>query len=162
MTASSNPLKGLALAQIAIGVRDIEASSRRWAAVLGVDVPSVVDIESGSRVRMTYRGLPSDARVRLAFFDLGGVQLELVEPVGEASAWNEGLDRNGEAVHHLAFWTENMVETASELDEHGVELLQRGDMGEGQYAYFDATGPLGCVIELLERTRSGDLLTESL
>ena len=157
MSASSSPLKGLALAQVAIGVRDIDASRRRWAAVLGVDVPEIVEVEAGNAVRMTYRGLPSDARVRLAFFDLGGVSLELVEPVGADSAWQEGLDRNGEAVHHLAFWTENMVETAAELGDHDVELIQRGDMGEGQYAYFDATGPLGCVIELLEHKRSADV-----
>ena len=50
-----------------------------------------------------------------------------------------------------------MVEAAGGLDDHDVELIQRGDMGEGQYAYFDATGPLGCVIELLERERSGDV-----
>jgi methylmalonyl-CoA/ethylmalonyl-CoA epimerase len=156
VNAPSSPLKGLKLAQVAIGVRDIDASRRRWAAVLGADVPDIVEVEAGSRVRMTYRGLPSNARVKLAFFDLGGVQLELVEPVGEASSWKEGLDRNGEAVHHLAFWTEDMVKTAAELNEHGAELVQRGDMGEGQYAYFDAE-PLGCVLELLERKRSGDL-----
>jgi methylmalonyl-CoA/ethylmalonyl-CoA epimerase len=157
MSAPSSPLKGLALAQIAIGVRDIDASRRRWAAMLGVDVPDIVEVEAGSRVRMTYRGQPSDARVRLAFFDIGGVQLELVEPVGDESAWKEGLDKHGEAVHHLAFWTENMVETAAELYDHGVELIQRGDMGDGQYAYFDATEPLGCVLELLEKERSGDI-----
>lgn len=30
-------------------------------------------------------------------------------------------------------------------------------MGEGQYAYFDAAQPFGCVLELLESKRSGDL-----
>ena len=98
-----------------------------------------------------------DAWVKLAFFDLGGVSLELVEPVGDDSAWKDGLDRNGESIHHIAFWTDNMVETAAGLGDHDVELIQRGDMGEGQYAYFDATGPLGCVIELLEHGRSQDI-----
>jgi methylmalonyl-CoA/ethylmalonyl-CoA epimerase len=157
VSTSSAPLEGAKLAQVAIGVHDIDASRRRWAAVLGVDVPEIVEVEAGNAVRMTYRGLPSDARVRLAFFDVGGVQLELVEPVGADSAWREGLDRNGEAVHHLAFWTDNMVEAAAGLDRHDAELIQRGDMGEGQYAYFDATGSLGCVIELLEHERSGDV-----
>jgi methylmalonyl-CoA/ethylmalonyl-CoA epimerase len=157
VSTSSSPLKGLKLAQVAIGVHDIDASRRRWAAALGVDVPEIVEVAAGNSVRMTYRGLPSDASVKLAFFDLGGVALELVEPVGDDSAWKEGLDRNGEAVHHLAFWTENMVETAAELGDHDVALIQRGDMGEGQYAYFDASGSLGCVLELLEHKRSGEI-----
>jgi len=157
VTASSGPLKGLALAQVAIGVRDIDAARRRWAAVLGVDVPEIVEVEAGSRVRMTYRGFPSDAWVKLAFFDLGGVSLELVEPVGDDSSWMDGLNRNGESLHHIAFSTDNMVETAIGLGDHDIELIQRGDMGEGQYAYFDATEQLGCVIELLEHKRSRDI-----
>jgi catechol 2,3-dioxygenase-like lactoylglutathione lyase family enzyme len=157
MTATSSPLERVALAQVAIGVRDIDASRRRWAAVLGVDVPDILEVEAGDRVRMTYRGLPSDACVKLAFFDLGGVQLELVEPVGEASIWKEGLDRNGEAVHHLAFWTEDMAKSAAGLNDHGVELVQRADMGEGQYAYFDAVEPLGCILELLESERPEEI-----
>lgn len=152
-----SPLKGFKLAQVAMGVRDIEAASRRWAAAFGVDVPPVIEVDSGDKVRMRYRGVASEARVRLAFFDLGGVQLELVEPVGENSAWEEGLARNGESVHHLAFWTENMVQSAEDLKAHGVTLIQRGDMGEGQYAYFDAYEPFGCMIELLERKRSGEV-----
>ena len=157
MTESRAPLEGLALAQIAIGVRDIDVSCRRWAAVLGVDVPAIVEVEAGSEVRMSHRGHPSDARARLAFFDLGAVQLELVEPIGEPSTWQEGLDRNGEAIHHLAFWTTNMAAAAAGLADHGAELVQRGDMGSGQYAYFDAGETLGCVVELLESERTGDL-----
>lgn len=156
MGAASSPLKGLRLAQVAIGVRDIDAARRRWAAVLGVDVPDIVEVEAGSRVRMAYRGLPSDASVKLAFFDLGGVQLELLEPVGEGSAWQEGLERNGEGVHHLAFWTEDMAMTSGELHDHGAEMIQRGDMGEGQYVYCDAARSLGCVLELLEGKRPAD------
>jgi len=32
-------------------------------------------------------------------------------------------------------------------------MIQRGDMGEGQYAYFDAEARLGVTLELLERKR---------
>ena len=84
-----------------------------------------VEVEAGSRARMTYRGLPSDAGARLTFFDLGPVQLELVQPVGEGSAWQEGLDRNGESLHHLAFWTENMPAAAAGLGHHGAELVEQ-------------------------------------
>jgi catechol 2,3-dioxygenase-like lactoylglutathione lyase family enzyme len=157
MDTPSAPLQGFKLAQVAIAVRDIEASRKRWAAVLGVEAPPILEVDAGDKVRMSFRGAPSNARVKLAFFDLGGVQLELLEPVGEGSTWKEGLDQHGESMHHLAFWTGNMVQTAGGLKQQGVSLIQRGDMGEGQYAYFDATGALGCVIELLESKRSGEL-----
>jgi methylmalonyl-CoA/ethylmalonyl-CoA epimerase len=143
------------LAQIAFVVRDIDEASRRWAALLGVDVPEVETTEPGREVRASYRGAATDARAKLAFFDLGGVQLELIEPVGDDSAWAEGLSRRGEGLHHLAFWVDDMRRSAGFLEERGLPLIHRGDMmGDGQYAYFDGERQLGTMIELLERERT--------
>lgn len=142
------------LAQVAIVVRDIEASARRYAEVLGLPVPNIITTRPGSEVNMTYCGGPSDAQAKLAFFGLGQVQLELIEPLGGKSTWQEALDNNGESVHHLAFWVEGMQRSVDFLAGHGIPMIQRGDMGEnGQYAYFDAEKPLGVVLELLEKER---------
>lgn len=149
----SDQLGGANLAQVALVVRDIEASARRWAALLGVPVPNVITTAPGLEVEQTYQGVPSDARAKLAFFQLGPVQLELIEPMGGDSTWQEALDRKGEGFHHIAFWVEGMQRSVDYLREHGIPMVQRGDMGEGQYAYFDAEEPLGVTIELLERKR---------
>ncbi|GIV17081.1 MAG: lactoylglutathione lyase [Armatimonadota bacterium] len=149
-------VKGLGNAtvtQIAIVVHDIGEACKRWSQILGQPVPNVIITQPGNEVHMTYRGQPSNAQAKLAFFNLGQVQLELIEPIGEPSTWKEALDKNGESVHHIAFWTEDMQASAEFLKEHGIPLIQRGDMGEGQYAYFDAQKQLGVQIELLERVR---------
>ncbi len=150
---SANGLANTTVAQIAIVVHDIEEACKRWAQILGQPVPNVIITQPGNEVNMTYRGQPSNAQAKLAFFNLGQVQLELIEPVGEPSTWKEALDKNGESVHHIAFWTDDMLASAQFLKEHGIPLVQRGDMGEGQYAYFDAQQQLGVQIELLERVR---------
>jgi len=142
------------VAQVAIAVKDIEAAIDSYAALLGQPKPNIIDTQPGSQIALTYRGAPSDARARLAFFDLGGLQLELIQPIGDDSAWAEGLRDGGEAVHHLAFWTEDMKAEKAVLEAHGVPMIQRGDMGEGQYAYFDARRNFGTMIELLERRRT--------
>lgn len=142
------------LAQVAIVVRDIEEAARRWADVLGMPVPEVITTAPGSEVEQTYRGKPSDARAKLAFFNLGQVQLELIEPVGTDSVWYEVLERHGEGFHHIAFWVERMQRSVDFLKERGIAMVQRGDMGEGQYAYFDAQERLGVILELLERRRT--------
>ena len=141
------------LAQVAIVVRDIEESSKRWAEILGQPIPNIITVAPGSEVAMTYRGGPSDAQAKLAFFNLGQVQLELIEPMGGKSTWQEALDKNGESVHHLAFWVEGMQKSVDFLAQHSVPMIQRGDMGEGQYAYFDGEERLGVVLELLEKKR---------
>lgn len=148
-----NNLGSTIVAQIAIVVRDIEGACKRWAEILGMPVPSIIITQPGEEVHMTYRGQPSNAQAKLAFFNLGQVQLELIEPVGEPSTWKETLDQNGESVHHIAFWVEDMQASVDFLKKHGIPMVQRGDMGEGQYAYFDAQMKLGVQIELLERVR---------
>lgn len=150
---SAKGLENTTVAQIAIVVHDIEEACKRWAQILGQPVPNVIITQPGNEVNMTYRGQPSNAQAKLAFFNLGQVQLELIEPVGEPSTWKEALDKNGESVHHIAFWTEDMQASADFLKQHGIPLVQRGDMRKGQYAYFDAQQQLGVQIELLERVR---------
>lgn len=141
------------VAQIAIVVRNIEEACERWAKLLGVSVPNIIITQPGNEVHMTYRGQPSNAQAKLAFFNLGQVQLELIEPIGEPSTWKEALDKNGESVHHIAFWVEDMQASVDFLKQHGIPMIQRGDMGEGQYAYFDAEEKLGVQLELLEKVR---------
>lgn len=150
---SQSHLGSTTLAQVAIVVHNIEEAAQRYADIFGLPVPDIIVTQPGSEVNMTYRGEPSDAQAKLAFFNLGQVQLELIEPMGGASTWQEALDRNGESVHHLAFWVEGMQRSVDFLKSKGIPMVQRGDMGEGQYAYFDAEGPLGVTLELLERKR---------
>lgn len=150
---SESNLGSTKLAQVAIVVRDIEASSKRYAEILGLPVPQVIVTAPGLEVNQTYKGQPSGAQAKLAFFDLGQVELELIEPMGGDSTWQEVLDRKGESVHHIAFWVDGMQTSVDFLKAHGIPMIQRGDMGEGQYAYFDAEQPLGLTLELLEAKR---------
>jgi methylmalonyl-CoA/ethylmalonyl-CoA epimerase len=142
------------LAQVAIVVRNIDESAKRYADILGLPVPEPIVTTPGLEANQTYRGAPSDARAKLAFFSVGQVQIELIEPLGGASTWQEALDRNGEGVHHIAFWVEGMQNSVNFLKSRGIPMIQRGDMGEGQYAYFDAEEQLGVTLELLEHVRA--------
>jgi len=135
--------------QIAIVVRDIRRAARMWARLLGVEEPQVVETGEWEETRMTYRGAPSRGRAKLAFFDLGGLALELIEPVGGPSTWSDFLERHGEGLHHIAFVVDDMDEAIRELEELGGELVQRGEFEGGSYAYVDARGSLGAIIELL-------------
>lgn len=151
----TSKLGSTTLAQIAIVVKDIVASSKRYAEVLGLPVPEIITTNPGQDVHQTYNGVPSNAQAKLAFFQLGQVQLELIEPMGGESTWQEILDRKGEGFHHIAFWVEGMQKSVDFLKSKGISMVQRGDMGEGQYAYFDTEDSLGITLELLEHVREG-------
>ncbi len=135
--------------QVAIVVKDIEASARRYAEVFGVEVPGVRLTDTADKTHILYNGQTTTGRARLAFIKLDNLTLELIEPVGGPSTWQETLDARGEGVHHIAFRVDDIEDQVSFLQRHGGRLVQQGRFTGGRYAYVDASEPLGLVIELL-------------
>jgi hypothetical protein len=113
-------------------------------------VPPVVVTAPGKESHAEYRGGSTSAQAKLAFFRLGQVSLELIEPIGEPSTWNDQLVAHGESLHHIAFQIKGMDERVAALADLEIPLIQRGDYRGGRYAYLDATKRLGTVLELLE------------
>ena len=136
--------------QIGLVVQDIEAKARAWAEVLGLPVPEIMITGTYEHALTEYDGEPSRARAKLAFFHLGQVDLELIEPMGRPSTWQDQLDEHGDSLHHLAFEIKGMSERVAYLEAKGLTLVQRGEYPGGRYAYVDGSPPLGAVLELLE------------
>ena len=90
-----------------------------------------------------------NAKGKAAFFDLGAVQMELIEPIGAPSTWEEFLRTKGEGLHHIAFKTMDMDAAREFLDSKGMETVQHGGWDGGQYAYVDCSKQLGTILELL-------------
>ena len=97
-----------------------------------------------------YEGAPSTAQAKQAFFHLGQVDVEMLEPIGEPSTWKDQLDRHGDSLHHIAFQIKGMQDKLAYLDAKGVSLVQRGEYTGGRYAYVDGTAQLGTILELIE------------
>jgi hypothetical protein len=110
MKMTEQTLGSTTITQVGIIVQDIEAKAQAWAAVLGLPVPEIVITDSYERAQTEYKGKPSNARAKLAFFHLGQVELELIEPVGRPSTWQDQLDERGDGLHHIAFAIKGMPE----------------------------------------------------
>jgi methylmalonyl-CoA/ethylmalonyl-CoA epimerase len=141
------------ITQIGIVVRDIEKTARAYADVFGVPVPSVQVTDGLDKAHTRYMGEPSEAKAKLAFISFGQVTVELIEPIGAPSTWQDFLDEHGEGVHHIAFVVKGMDEHIATLTAQGVPLVQKGDYTGGRYAYLDGAPRLGVLIELLENFR---------
>jgi len=138
------------MTQVGIIVQDIEAKARAWAEVLGLPVPEIMITDTYERAQTEYNGKPSNARAKLAFFHLGQVDLELIEPVGKPSTWQDQLDEHGDSLHHIAFEIEGMSAKVAYLGAKGLPLVQRGEYPGGRYAYINGNAQLGAILELLE------------
>jgi len=140
--------------QIGLIVRDVEVTKKKFAAFFGVEPPPHFDGGRFEVTGTTVEGKPApDANCLMAFFDVGpNMQLELIQPNGVKSTWQDFLDQNGEGVHHIAFHVKGMDGKILACENFGMKLVQRGKYGDasGEYAYLDANADLKCLVELLE------------
>jgi len=98
---------------------------------------------------MTFRGKPSPGRAKLAFFKLENIVIELIQPIDGPSTWQSFLDEHSEGIHHIAFITGNINESAKNISETGAIEEQKGFFKGGGYVYLDARKSLGAILELL-------------
>ena len=138
------------IVQIGLVVPDVEAAAQAWAQVFGMPVPPIRTTDPVEVAGTEYRGQPTAARAKLAFFSFENIQIELIQPLGGPSTWQEQLDQHGASIHHLGIQIQGMRDRQADLDAQGITLVQRGEYKGGRYAYLDALGSLGMVLELLE------------
>ena len=137
------------IAQIALVVKDIERAKAVWARLLGVEEPAITETESWESTHMTFEGVPSEGRAKLSFFNFENIVLELIEPIGGPSTWQDFLEKRGEGIHHIAFQVEDLEETLERFEKIEVGIEQKGEFKGGCYVYTDSKSELGAVIELL-------------
>ena len=76
-------LEARTVAQIGIVVRDIEAAARAWAELFGMPVPEVTITDAYEVTHAQYKGKPTSARVKQAFFRFANIDFwsRLANPV---------------------------------------------------------------------------------
>lgn len=139
------------IVQVGIVVADVEATARAWSRILGLPMPEIRITDEFDFAHTQYQGTPTFARARLAFLNVGQMDIELLEPIGGPSAWHDHLQQHGPSMHHVAFEIAGMGEKRAFLDDQGLKLLQSGEFVGGRYACFDSQARLGAILELLER-----------
>ena len=139
------------IVQVGLVVRDIETSIDNYVRIFGLtERPQARETETPDVTNIQYRGETTQGRAKLAFINMGQVTIELIEPIGGPSTWQEFLDAHGEGVHHIAFNVKGTPQVVSFLNGQGIPVVQRGDYTGGMYTYLDAAPKLGVILELLE------------
>ncbi|MBS4218353.1 VOC family protein [Bacillus sp. FJAT-49711] len=147
---NKNVLGNNTITQIGIIVKDIEKTSQAYADFFGVEKPEAFWTDGFEVAQTEYKGEASNARAQLAFFDMGSLQLELIQPDENPSTWREFLDNHGEGVQHIAFVVEGLKEKVEIMNENNMTLIQKGEYTGGRYAYMDTLKDLKVILELLE------------
>jgi methylmalonyl-CoA/ethylmalonyl-CoA epimerase len=123
---------------VALIVRSIEEALGLWRDMLGLELETVMDIDSDM--------------VRIAFLAIGESKVELVEPTDDSTGVARFLATKGEGFHHVCFEVANLAETLLKLEISGLELIdtspRRG--AEGPVAFIHPRACHGVLVELIE------------
>ena len=139
--------------QVGVVVRDIDATIRVLTEVFGIGPFRVVHCPPPERQNQQYlRGSPARFHTCQAFADLGGFELELIQPIEGTTIWSEFLEQHGPGIHHIRFNTPDLEEVVAALKVRGIGTTQEGaGIREGTYwANFDTEALLGFIIEIMK------------
>lgn len=135
--------------QLGILCHDIEKTAKAYGDFFGMDY-TISMTGPQEEAHTLYEGTPTPVRCKQAFFKLGNIEIELIEPDEHPSVWRRDLDEKGEGLHHIAFWVEDTDGQLRKLDAMGMPTLQTGSWNGGRYAYVDAHKDLKILLETLE------------
>jgi len=94
---------------IGIAVRSLDETVPYYEKALGFKCEKREEVES--------------QKVRTAFFAVGEVHLELLEPTAAESPIAKFLEKNGEGVHHIAFYSDDIAGQLKQATDSGVRLI---------------------------------------
>jgi methylmalonyl-CoA/ethylmalonyl-CoA epimerase len=127
------------ISHIGIAVRDLDRQLALYRDVLGLELLGFEELE--------------DQQVRVAILKVGESNIELLEPLSDSSPVARFLERRGEGIHHLAYEVQGITQVIENLDEMGVELIDRapraGAHGK-RIAFVHPRSTFGVLTELCE------------
>jgi methylmalonyl-CoA/ethylmalonyl-CoA epimerase len=94
---------------LGIAVRSIAEARKFYEEILGLPCEGEETVES--------------QKVKTAFFAVGEIHIELLEPTSEESPIAKFLKKNGEGIHHVAYKTDNIEDQIKQAREGGCRLI---------------------------------------
>jgi catechol 2,3-dioxygenase-like lactoylglutathione lyase family enzyme len=134
--------------QIAMVVKDCDASVKKYADDYGIGPWSIYEFNSDTVSDMILHGKPQNYAMRLALANIGDVQWELIQPKDDKSIYAEFLKEHGEGLHHVAFGVEDYDKTMQFYRDKGQQILQGGTWEGLTYTYLDSRNDLGIIAEI--------------
>ena len=102
-------MKPTHIEHIGIAVEYLQQAIKYWEEVMGLKCYNIEEV--------------ADQKVKTAFFKIGDVKIELLEPTSEDSTIAKFIEKKGQGVHHVAFAMEDTDKALEEAKQKGVRLI---------------------------------------
>lgn len=142
------------IVQVGIVVRDLEKAKQGMLDVFGL----VPDASGESLYRdCIYKGSDDliDAPVLAAFYNFFNIQLEFLQPIGDAdTVWSDYVKMGQSGLHHIRFDVDDQDRANQLMAEKGIGIWMEGRSlinPESRFTYYDSIEKLGFIVEAVTR-----------
>jgi hypothetical protein len=135
--------------QLGFVVEDVIATAGRWATVFGIGPFHVLP---RIKTTCTYRGAEAELDSQIAVAQEGPVQIELIQPFGDApNVYTDLVDKGACRFHQLSTLTDDYAGTTAHYRALGFEIVCEIDARGQHVAYVDTIADFGFFTEVVER-----------
>jgi methylmalonyl-CoA epimerase len=127
------------LDHIGVAVKDLDQAMKLYKDVFGIE-PSLI-YES------------SYTKAKIAFFPIGNVNVELIQPVSSDSVMGKFLEKRGEGIHHIAYRVRDVDASLNHVEAKGVQLIDKKSRKvreNERVAFLNPNSTNGVLIELIQ------------
>ena len=136
------------LTQVGVVVKDVKQVSERLE-YLGIGPFQEMKLPADRQE--LFRGKPALADAKIMGATLGGIQLELIQPLAKESPHREFLESKGEGIQHIMVVVDDIEKEIKRLTDKGCTLLLDIRMPGGLHgAYIDLHAG-GIVVEMFQK-----------
>lgn len=124
---------------VAVLVDDLEKHLAFWRDALGIELSLIVDV-------------PAE-KSQVAFFPVGGSEVELVKPTTDDSGLARYLEKRGPGIHHICLEVDDIEGMLVDLKAKGIQLINDTPMTSPdgrKYAFIHPKSGHGVMVELYE------------
>lgn len=140
--------------QIGVVVADLDKATGNLTEIFGIGPFRVIDWppEGRTDIKKFYHGEPGNFTARMAFAELGPVELELIQPLEGQSIWADFLRDHGGGIHHVRFNVDEVEPVQAYLAQNEIVSAQHGSgIRPGTlWMNFASEEKVGFVIEIMK------------
>lgn len=124
---------------IGIAVKDIDQGINLFKEVFGIEPSLVYESEY--------------TKAKIAFFPIGEVKIELIQPTNSESVMAKFLEKKGEGIHHVSLKVNDVDQSLGELEKKGIQLIDnksRKVRENERVAFLHPKSTHGVLFELIQ------------
>ena len=151
----AHKIKVKEIRHVGIVVKDADAVAAQYEKYFDIDWSKkrVTDTTTREHGPFLYKGERVEFNMKIVIFPLGGIEIELIEPLDDKGPYADFLRETGGGLHHFMIevdGNENFIEVANEI---GAPNIIGGYMPGISWKYFDMKKDFASLYEITQKER---------